>query len=682
MGEPGRGPRVERGSLRRGWAPSKPLRATGDPAALGLCKDQGSSLGSGRPAGFDGPPRTMLQLQDLTRRFGAQVALDRVSLCLAPGDCYGFIGHNGAGKTTAMRIALGLAAARRGHGPRRRLRRAPRSARGARAHGRADRGAGLPRPARAARRTWRCSRGCRAWRAPRRAARPCACSSCVGLAHAVGESRCRPTRRACASASASRRRCSAGPRYVLLDEPTNGLDPEGIAEVRALLRRLAQDEGTTVLVSSHQLHELAGLCNRIGVLQQGACSSRRRRACCSRRLGQRHELARRRRARAPCCARLGIAAERRASDGGALARARRRRAPGVARARWSRRGARRSRASDRGRRRSRRSTCATRTADEGGAAGPRRRAAPPRRGGGRGAGSARRAAARRRAHAALRARALAGARRTLPLLLAPAALGVLAMLRRARAGRRAHRARSRPASCFSTTDVTAFEAVGVALARRPAVLALLARAREPVDRGRARARDAAQRAAASAEPLASRGRQGAGGAGHAARLLRGPGGDGLAAASLCSSSATWPRSCPTASASRCPFCRQRALARPAGRPARAAACRLAACALSASPRAPRRAGRPARWPWRSGRLLALDLARAPARGFGVETCCPPRTCPRRSATVPSSRSIATSPRGSATRPSSSPRPPSARRVAWCLGAFLASVLLLSRRDVP
>src|SRR5436190_15018235 len=49
-----------------------------------------------------------LELVGVTKRFGAQVALDDVSLRVEDGDCYGFIGHNGAGKTTAMRIALGL----------------------------------------------------------------------------------------------------------------------------------------------------------------------------------------------------------------------------------------------------------------------------------------------------------------------------------------------------------------------------------------------------------------------------------------------------------------------------------------------------------------------------------------------------------------------------------------------
>src|SRR6185503_97090 len=49
-----------------------------------------------------------LRLIGLTRRYGDRLALDAVSLHVRPGDCYGFLGHNGAGKTTSMRIALGL----------------------------------------------------------------------------------------------------------------------------------------------------------------------------------------------------------------------------------------------------------------------------------------------------------------------------------------------------------------------------------------------------------------------------------------------------------------------------------------------------------------------------------------------------------------------------------------------
>ena len=58
------------------------------------------------------------------------------------------------------------------------------------------------------------------------------------------------------------------PDLLVLDEPTNGLDPQGMREIRLLLRRLA-DDGTTVFVSSHLLAEVEAMCDRVGVLAQG-----------------------------------------------------------------------------------------------------------------------------------------------------------------------------------------------------------------------------------------------------------------------------------------------------------------------------------------------------------------------------------------------------------------------------
>lgn len=59
------------------------------------------------------------------------------------------------------------------------------------------------------------------------------------------------------------------PEIVILDEPTNGLDPEGIREMRALLRQLAGDDGVTVLLSSHLLDEVERTCDRVAILSRG-----------------------------------------------------------------------------------------------------------------------------------------------------------------------------------------------------------------------------------------------------------------------------------------------------------------------------------------------------------------------------------------------------------------------------
>ncbi|MFD2616457.1 ABC transporter ATP-binding protein [Terrilactibacillus laevilacticus] len=59
------------------------------------------------------------------------------------------------------------------------------------------------------------------------------------------------------------------PSVLILDEPTNGLDPAGIREIRHYIRKLAQEEGIAVIVSSHLLSEMELMCDRIGIIQQG-----------------------------------------------------------------------------------------------------------------------------------------------------------------------------------------------------------------------------------------------------------------------------------------------------------------------------------------------------------------------------------------------------------------------------
>jgi ABC-2 type transport system ATP-binding protein len=59
------------------------------------------------------------------------------------------------------------------------------------------------------------------------------------------------------------------PKLIFLDEPMNGLDPQGIFEVRELIRRLANEQGTTFFLTSHLLHEVEQVCNRIAILNKG-----------------------------------------------------------------------------------------------------------------------------------------------------------------------------------------------------------------------------------------------------------------------------------------------------------------------------------------------------------------------------------------------------------------------------
>jgi len=208
-----------------------------------------------------------LELKDLVFRYSGAPAVRGVSLSLEPGDCYGFLGHNGAGKTTVMRLCLGLLRPQRGT-----VRifgidsmRQPQQARatvgalvehpGFHLHATAHQNLvwlaqlqGLPRRL----------AGAESARVLEQLGLAKAASSRVGT-FSLGMRQ----RLGIAAALLGR------PRLLLLDEPGNGLDPEGIADLRALLQQ-TRDEGVAVLLSSHQLPELEGLCNRIGVLREGA----------------------------------------------------------------------------------------------------------------------------------------------------------------------------------------------------------------------------------------------------------------------------------------------------------------------------------------------------------------------------------------------------------------------------
>jgi len=208
-----------------------------------------------------------LQLLSVSRRFGAQQVLDSVSLHVRAGDCYGLIGHNGAGKTSAMRVALGLTRPDAGEV---RVdgfdaRAHPREARARMGglietpgfHGHLDADRNLSLLARL--------QGLSRAEARLEVQRLLAL---VGLGE-VGRKRVQAFSQGMRQRLGIAQALLGRPAYVLLDEPTNGLDPEGTAEVRALLARLVREEGISVLISSHRLDEIAGLCNRIGVMQRG-----------------------------------------------------------------------------------------------------------------------------------------------------------------------------------------------------------------------------------------------------------------------------------------------------------------------------------------------------------------------------------------------------------------------------
>jgi ABC-2 type transport system ATP-binding protein len=202
-----------------------------------------------------------ISVQGLTKRFGDVLAVDRLSFEVRPGTVTGFLGPNGAGKTTTLRMLLGLVAPTSGTAtidgrpyreladPLRRVGAVLEAGgfhpgRSARDHLRVlAKAAGLP------------------------AGRVGEVLEQVGLA-AAGR------RRVGGFSLGMRQRLGLAaallgdPEVLVLDEPANGLDPEGVHWLRGLVRGLA-DQGRTVLVSSHLLAEVAQTIDRVVIIDRG-----------------------------------------------------------------------------------------------------------------------------------------------------------------------------------------------------------------------------------------------------------------------------------------------------------------------------------------------------------------------------------------------------------------------------
>jgi len=209
----------------------------------------------------------LITTRALTKRFGATVAVNQVDLDVGEGDRYGFLGPNGSGKTTLVRMLLGLVYPTSGEAtllgcP------VPKRVRAALP----EVGALVEQPAFVPHLSGRTNlamidaSGPR-FRGAKRKTRIEDALERVGLA---GVDR-RPVR---AYSLGMRQRLGLAatllraPRLLILDEPTNGLDPRGIKEVRDLLLELNRG-GTTVFLSSHLLSEVDELCDRVGIVDRG-----------------------------------------------------------------------------------------------------------------------------------------------------------------------------------------------------------------------------------------------------------------------------------------------------------------------------------------------------------------------------------------------------------------------------
>jgi len=204
---------------------------------------------------------SVLSAVELTKRFGEVTAVDGLSFELEAGTITGFLGPNGAGKTTTLRMLLGLAEPTRG----RALvfgRRFAELERPATRVGAVLDSADL-HPGRSGRDHLRVLAGV-AGAAPGRA------EELLELVDLAGAAR----RRVGGYSLGMRQRLSLAaallgdPELLVLDEPANGLDPEGVRWLRDFLRAFAA-EGRTVLVSSHHLAEVAQTVERVVIVNRG-----------------------------------------------------------------------------------------------------------------------------------------------------------------------------------------------------------------------------------------------------------------------------------------------------------------------------------------------------------------------------------------------------------------------------
>jgi ABC-2 type transport system ATP-binding protein len=203
----------------------------------------------------------MIEARDLTKRYGGKLAVDHLSFTVQPGTVTGFLGPNGAGKSTTMRLVLGLDRPNEGT---------------ATINGRPYRELAQPlRMVGALLEAKSVHTGRSAYNhllflaqtqgLPRRRVDE--------VLHLVGLQDVRRKRAGGFSLGMSQRLGIAAallgdPRVLLLDEPVNGLDPEGVLWIRNLIKQLA-GEGRTVFVSSHLMNEMAVTADHLIVIGRG-----------------------------------------------------------------------------------------------------------------------------------------------------------------------------------------------------------------------------------------------------------------------------------------------------------------------------------------------------------------------------------------------------------------------------
>lgn len=202
----------------------------------------------------------VIEVKGLVKTFGKKTVLNGLNMTIRRGDIYGFIGNNGSGKTTAMKIILGLLEADSGDitlfgskdllAERKRI------------------GSLIEAPG--------LYKGCTAKENMKRFAMLFGGEekeiddllSFVGLGD-VGKKKVRAFSLGMKQRLGIAVALLGNPEILVLDEPTNGLDPAGIKDLRELFEKIASEKGVSLLISSHHLDELSRIANVYGILVDG-----------------------------------------------------------------------------------------------------------------------------------------------------------------------------------------------------------------------------------------------------------------------------------------------------------------------------------------------------------------------------------------------------------------------------
>ena len=206
---------------------------------------------------------TILKATNITKLYGKHKALDKVSIEIKRGMIYGLIGENGAGKSTFMRIIMGLITIKEGD-----MELFGETGMKGLQLARRKMGQSIETPALYPELTARDNLKVQAANGGVSEREVEDLLRLMNLSH-TGKKKAKNFSLGMRQRLAIASTLITNPEFLILDEPTNGLDPSGIVEMREIIQRLVTERGITVLLSSHLLDELSQLATHYGILHDG-----------------------------------------------------------------------------------------------------------------------------------------------------------------------------------------------------------------------------------------------------------------------------------------------------------------------------------------------------------------------------------------------------------------------------